>query len=263
MPAPTLLSALRRSAPVHALSDVHGHPEALRASLREAGLIDVTDRWTGGQARLHVLGDLVDRGPDGLGVIRLLRSLQQQAGERVRVLLGNHEVLALAMWMFPEEGFLPAWRRNGGNAADQAGLTPDDVAWLRDLPVLALDGDTLLAHSDSTAYLDWGRSIDEVNARVRELLSRADPAGVQEVWRGLTQRRRFTGPQGPARVRQLLTTYGGSRLVHGHSIVSSLPGGDGQGRSPLAYAEGLALAIDGGHHAGGPLLRVRLDQAWS
>jgi len=57
----------------------------------------------------------------------------------------------------------------------------------------------------------------------------------------------------------MLSTYGGECLVHGHSIIGSLidrpsPEVDG----PILYADGLALAIDGGRYDGGPLLLVRL-----
>ncbi|GGO87743.1 serine/threonine protein phosphatase [Nocardioides phosphati] len=245
-------------APVFAVSDVHGHRDDLVATLRAAGLVDAGERWSGGDAQLYVLGDLLDRGPDGIGVIRLLRGLQAEAPASVHVLLGNHEVLALGMWLHPDEGYLPLWQRNGGLAADQASLTPDDVTWLSNLPAMALVGDDLLVHSDSTAYLGWGRSVGAVNAQVAGMLTRPDPVGVAEVLRGLTQRRRFVGTQGAAQADSMLAAYGGTRVVHGHSIVATLRGVT-PGHGALAYAGGKALAIDGGRYNGGPLLLVELS----
>jgi hypothetical protein len=244
-------------ASVYAISDVHGHRDDLVATLQGAGLLDATGHWSGGGAQLYVLGDLLDRGPDGIGVIRLLRRLQDEAPESVHVLLGNHEVLALGMWLHPDEGYLPLWQRNGGLATDQAALTPDDITWLSNLPAMARVGDSLLVHSDSTAYLGWGRSVEAVNAQVTGMLTRPDPIGVAEVLRGLTQRRRFVGPQGAAQAASLLAAYGGTRVVHGHSIVATLRGMT-PGRGALAYADGKALAIDGGRYNGGPLLLVDL-----
>jgi hypothetical protein len=47
--------------------------------------------------------------------------------------------------------------------------------------------------------------------------------------------------------------------VHGHSIISSLAGGLSQDvREHYEYADGLALAIDGGRYDGGPLLLLEL-----
>ncbi|MDO7869145.1 metallophosphoesterase [Nocardioides jiangxiensis] len=241
-----------------AISDIHGHRDDLVRSLRAAGLIDEQEHWSGGDDRLYVLGDLLDRGPDGIGVIRLVRRLQAEAPGRVHVLLGNHEVLALGMWLHPQEGYLPVWQRNGGVPRDQAELTPDDIGWLTRLPVMARVGDNLLVHSDTTAYLGWGRSVDAVNAHVTSLLTRPDPSGIAEVWRGLAQRRRFVGAKGPEQAASMLAAYGGRRVVHGHSIVATLRG-TAPGHGTLAYAGGAALAIDGGRYDGGPLLLVDLS----
>ena len=243
---------------VFAVSDVHGHRKDLVVALQKAGLLDTSERWGGGDSELYVLGDLLDRGPDGIGVIRLLRRLQQEAPGRVHVLLGNHEVLAHGMWLHPAEGWLPLWQRNGGVVADQTALTTDDIQWLSHLPAMARVGDDLLLHSDTTNYLGWGASVEAVNERVRALLTTPDPTGVTEVWRGLAQRRRFLGETGATQARSMLATYGGRRIVHGHSIVATLRGTT-PGHGTLTYADGLALAIDGGRYDGGPLLLVDLN----
>lgn len=247
-------------AAIYAVSDVHGHLDDLVAGLRAAGLVDDADQWTGGDAQLWVLGDLLDRGPDGLGVVTWLRDLQSRSPDNVHVLLGNHEALAIGQWRFPGSVFDPVWRRNGGSAADQAGLSHTDIAWLTALPAIAVVDDLLLVHSDATSYLSWGRTVDEVNRTVTSLLSGDEEACV-EAWRGLTARYRFSGPDGPDRARDMLRAFGGERVVHGHSIINTMPGTDpfADVQGPRSYADGLALAIDGGRYDGGPLLVVRLD----
>jgi len=243
----------------YVISDVHGHLEDLRAVLAKNGLIDDEARWTGTDHELWMLGDLVDRGPDGIGVIRLMRSLQEQAPERVHVLLGNHEALMLGYHLFPGTRFAEVWLVNGGRPADQDALTDDEVAWLRGLPAMALTRDHLLMHSDTTGYRQWGSSVEEVNATVAGLLGGDDAQRHFDVFASLTDRYDFADRDGADAARTMLATFGGRRLVHGHSIIGSLidvP--SAQVGGPLTYADDLVVAIDGGRYDGGPLLLVRL-----
>lgn len=245
--------------PTFAISDVHGHLADLRVVLAKAGLVE-GDRWTGGDARLWVLGDLVDRGPEGIGVIRLLRSLQAEAPGQVHVLMGNHESLMLGQWLFPGTRFSEVWLLNGGRVADQDALDEDEVAWLRGLPLVARVDDWLLMHSDTVGYLQWGATVDEVNATVAGLLAGDDPQVHFDVFAALTERYDYLGADGPEVARQVLERLGGSRIVHGHSIIGSLVGTPSVDvTEPLVYADGLVTAIDGGRYDGGPLLLTRLD----
>ena len=244
----------------YVISDVHGHLADLRVVLGKAGLVDAEDRWTGGSSRLWVLGDLVDRGPDGIGVVRLVRSLQQQAPDQVRVLLGNHESMMLGQRLFPDSRFADVWAINGGQRMDQEALTDDDVAWLRTLPPVAREGDWLLMHSDTTAYLSWGSSIDEVNATVAGLLTGNDDRQHLEVFARLCERYDYLGEDGADTARRMLAAFGGERIVHGHSIIGSLLDVPSpQVEEPLVYADGLVVGIDGGRYDGGPLLLVELS----
>jgi Calcineurin-like phosphoesterase len=240
------------------VSDVHGHLDDFRAVLARAGLVS-EDRWVGDDATLWVLGDLVDRGPNGIGVLRLVRSLVEQDPDHVHMLMGNHEALMLGERLFPDTRFADVWRWNGGQVSDQEALDDDDVAWLRGLPAMGRSGDYLLMHSDTTSYLTWGRSVEEVNATLRSLLGGDDPQAHFDVFAALTSRFDFVGPDGADVARQMLATYGGDVIVHGHSIIGSLVGkASREVREPLWYADGLAIAIDGGRYDGGPLLLVRL-----
>ena len=241
----------------YVVSDVHGHLDDLRDVLLRAGLLDSEDRWAGGDADLWVLGDLIDRGPDGIGVIRLVRSLQEQAPDSVRVLMGNHEALMLGCHLFPDTRFAELWVVNGGHLEDQRGLTDDDVAWLRALPVLARTGGYLLMHSDTQDYLAWGGTVDEVNQTVAALLAGDDAQQHFDVFASLTSRFDFKDDPGVART--MLKLLGGEHIVHGHSIIGTLVDQPSeQTEGPYTYADGLVLAIDGGRYDGGPLLLVEL-----
>lgn len=83
---------------VVAFGDVHGAYDALEKTLRAAGVIDAQGKWTGGNAHLVSVGDLLDRGPGSRQAMELLMRLEgeaQAAGGRVHVVMGNHEVMNL------------------------------------------------------------------------------------------------------------------------------------------------------------------------
>lgn len=257
---------------VYAVSDIHGHLEKLTAALHDAGLTDADGNWAGQDARLWFLGDFFDRGPDGIGVLRYVRKLIDQAPDgAIRMLLGNHEILALGTHKFgdmfvPHDGitlrsFERSWALNGGQDRDQELLTDDDTAWLLDQPMLGLDAGHLLMHSDSAEYVEWGDTIEAINAAARAELHSDDIEVWWEIWRRMTSRYSFRGASGPDIARVLLQHLGGHRIVHGHSIVADQLGIDPQFLTgPHLYADGLALGIDGGAFDGGPCLVVELEE---
>jgi len=94
-PAPSLTAQAGR---IVAIGDIHGSIEGFTSILRAAGLIDSTNRWTGGRTQLIQTGDSMDRGEGTRAVLDLLMSLEGQArsaGGSVLTLLGNHEVMNL------------------------------------------------------------------------------------------------------------------------------------------------------------------------
>jgi hypothetical protein len=258
--------------PAYVIGDVHGHRTELVGALRAAGLVDDDDAWCGGAARAWFLGDFFDRGADGVAVVDLVMRLgdeAQRAGGAVHALLGNHEILTLGMHRFgdtevPSEygqrSFERSWQLNGGQDADQAALTDTHRAWLRDLPVLARLDDYLLMHSDTEEYFGWGETLDEINKSVHDVLAGDDITEWWECWRRMTTRYAFRGPNGADVADKVLASLGGSRIVHGHSVIADQLGvrpADVEG--PCLYADGRVLGVDGGVFVGGPCLVVRLS----
>ncbi|MFD5462068.1 metallophosphoesterase [Kitasatospora sp. NPDC127059] len=263
--------------PVYVVGDVHGYLEELRTELHHQGLIDADGHWSAGRARIWFLGDFTDRGPDGIGVIDLVMQLAAEAaaaGGYCRALMGNHELLFLGAAKFADEpvqstagtaSFLAAWRLNGGQQNDLDRLEAHHISWLSRLPAMGLEDGHLLLHSDTTAYLEYGESIPDVNDAVHSLLA---DGSVDEWWdcfRRFTKRFAFRGDAGPTAVHELLDTFGGSRIVHGHSPIPYLTGAvhadDGQPPhipGPYVYADDLAVAMDGGVTMEGRLLVARL-----
>jgi hypothetical protein len=83
---------------VISVGDLHGDFAAWQAIARAAGLVDARGHWAGGKTTLVQLGDVTDRAPDSLKIVRSLQQLQKEAprkGGRVIVVLGNHEAMNL------------------------------------------------------------------------------------------------------------------------------------------------------------------------
>lgn len=153
-----------------AVGDLHGDCRAFEDTLGLTGLYSTKDaRWTGGNAVLVTIGDVLDRGNEERQIFELLRRLRSQAaaaGGRVVSLLGNHEVLnacGITSFVAPD--------------ADEFG--PDRISAFRpgsDLaiemsqwPVACVVGDTAFCHAGLTpaharAGLDAINSVGAVAA---------------------------------------------------------------------------------------------------
>ncbi|MFJ4687888.1 metallophosphoesterase family protein [Streptomyces sp. NPDC088789] len=261
--------------PLYVVGDVHGYLDELIAALQEKGLIDAEGQWCAGTTRLWFLGDFTDRGPDGIGVIDLVMRLSAEAaaaGGYCKALMGNHELLLIGAKRFGDTPvnsgagtatFQAAWLLNGGQKTDMDRLQDHHLQWMARLDAVEEVDGHLLVHSDTTAYLDYGRSIEDVNDTVRETITRNEPDEVWDLFRKFTKRFSFRDEGGADHVRSLLDTYGGTRIVHGHSPIPYLLGEvgseDGEDTPPAVegphlYADGLAIAMDGGVTMAGKLL---------
>ncbi len=115
---------------VFVASDLHGQLGAVDRALAAAGLTDGADRWTAPPATaLVVTGDVVDRGPDSLGLVRRLASLRSQAeaaGGCVAILEGNHEAQVLGGLGGEPEIFRALMAFGGGATLLSVGLRPEE-----------------------------------------------------------------------------------------------------------------------------------------
>ncbi|MFI8367497.1 metallophosphoesterase [Streptomyces sp. NPDC085466] len=278
--APAPVPAGDGPGPLFVVGDVHGYLDELVEALHAQGLIDENGGWAAGNARLWFLGDFTDRGPDGIGVIDLVMRLSAEAaaaGGYCKALMGNHELLLIGAKRFGDTPvnsgagtatFQAAWLLNGGQKHDMDRLQDVHLQWMSRLDAVVREDDHLLLHSDTTAYLEYGETIEDVNETVHEIIRRNDADEVWDLFRKFTKRFAFRDEGGPQAVQELLGTYGGSRIVHGHSPIPYLLGQvgteDGEEDSrpavdgPHVYADGLAIAMDGGVTMAGKLLVVQL-----
>lgn len=265
---------------IYVMGDVHGQYPQLVALLKNSGLIDDQLQWQGGNSSLWLVGDFFDRGPDGISAVDLVMSLQPQAakaGGKVEAVLGNHDMLLLAVYKFgryrtlllaasednvavsPEsvDLFTGGWLRNGGALADFARITPDHVAWLSHLPMMAHEGDTLIAHADALFYAHYGDSVDMVNQHFSELLVSDDRMAWNRALDKFSEHEAFLGPDGPDRAAQFLSMFGGNRFIHGHTPIQKIdPKAAGKA---FIYASDQCINVDGGLYLGGPGFLYEVD----
>ncbi|WP_058269997.1 metallophosphoesterase family protein [Olsenella massiliensis] len=107
----------------YAFSDVHGHRAPLERLLERVAPSD--------DDTIFMLGDMVDRGPDPVGVMRLCRSLKG-----AQVLMGNHEDLMMS------------YVTSGGSAVAQ-------LNWEINGSHTTLAGLEALGEPDRLDLLDW------------------------------------------------------------------------------------------------------------
>lgn len=113
----------------YVLSDIHGVSAAFDAML---SLIDMQ-----ADDCLYIIGDVVDRGPDGIELLQRIRGMRNAV-----LLLGNHEYMMLNALRHPDDDWaLMLWWKNGCEATfrrfyelDEA-TREDLLRYLESLPV--------------------------------------------------------------------------------------------------------------------------------
>ena len=130
---------------VFVIGDVQGCHGALQALLRRV-------RYSADRDRLWFVGDLVNRGPDSLAVLRFVRSL----GEGAVTVLGNHDLHLLAV----AAGVCPPRREDTLDAVLKAQDREDLLDWLRHRPLLHHDQQTgfLMIHAGLPPQWDLARA---------------------------------------------------------------------------------------------------------
>jgi bis(5'-nucleosyl)-tetraphosphatase (symmetrical) len=116
----------------YAIGDVQGCYDELRALLERMGFNRAHDR-------LWFVGDLVNRGPKSLQVLRFVKEL----GDRAVVVLGNHDLHLITQ----HEGFE---RKCKDDTFDDVLGAPDVrelVAWLRARPMMHVEGNFAMVHA--------------------------------------------------------------------------------------------------------------------
>jgi len=129
---------------IYAVGDVQGCSPSLKALLKKLPK----------KSNLIFLGDLVNRGPDSLGALRQLKSLQESG--RAECILGNHDLHLLAI----EAGLRKA---KGLDTVDAILKAPDRkelIDWVRHRPMALSNGKVLTVHAGVLPQWDLQQTIE-------------------------------------------------------------------------------------------------------
>jgi hypothetical protein len=243
-----------------AIGDIHGCLEQLCALLEREDIIDSSRNWSAGNSSLIFLGDYMDRGQDGIGVLDFIMHLETQAknaGGEVIALLGNHDVIMLEAYYFGDElrkdllkygqrmTFKEMWLGNaGGHENDLRRIEKHHLEWLRHRPVMHKIGKTLLTHADSEFYLEYGDSIENINASIQEILKQANIDELDKLEERFSSRLAFAyEPTDIA--RSFAAQFSATRIVHGHTPIFRLRQLEvSEVTEPFIYADGICINLD-------------------
>ncbi len=137
----------------YAIGDIQGCRERLERLLEQI-------RFDPAQDRIWFVGDLVNRGPDSLGALRLVRN---QLGDGAVTVLGNHDIHLLSVWSGQGQLKEADTLRDVLEAPDGAEL----VEWLRHRPLIHVDES--MGYALVHAGLPPAWSVVEAQQRAREL----------------------------------------------------------------------------------------------
>lgn len=182
---------------IYAIGDVQGQRAALEELLARINL-EAGDR-------LWFVGDLVNRGPDSLGVLRLVKAL----GERADVVLGNHDLHLLAR----AEGLSSAKQRDTLDDILNAPDRDELLTWLRHRPLAHYDKGYLMVHAGVLPEWDAPRVID-LAAEVESALQGDDYRAFLAQLYGNEPARWNENLRGVARLRLIVNALTRMRMLY-------------------------------------------------
>jgi bis(5'-nucleosyl)-tetraphosphatase (symmetrical) len=143
----------------YAIGDIHGCYKTLKH------LLEIVC-YDAGKDRLWLVGDLVNRGPRSLKVLRWAMGL----GENATIVLGNHDLHLLGR----AYGARKRKRRDTFDDVLDANDRQDLLDWLRARPLVHVEGDHLLVHAG--VHPSWSlEELLEQAAAVETALQAPDP----------------------------------------------------------------------------------------
>lgn len=161
----------------YVIGDVHGELDKLQEILKY---------WNSDSEQLVLLGDLVDRGPDSYGVIKLAMELKEKYGAKINK--GNHEDMFLSWLEMPSSEmdlYYPQGGKNTINSFFQQNITStlhpiyiaqklkeqfsDELSFIKNLPLYTESENHVFVHAGVNLSIDdWRESREADFLWIRE-----------------------------------------------------------------------------------------------
>ncbi len=176
------------------MTDIHGDLKGLKLLLKKAEVQLGRDQLVFG-------GDMINRGADSAGVIKLIRHLMEQYPDKVHAVIGNHEEM-MADYLVQGDKL---WLSHGGRETLKSfvarfpdeGVRQEHMMWACSLPLYYEDGEYVYTH----AGLNPGQPLEQQD---RDIL-----------W--MNEHDFYHQPRA-----ELLALTGGKPVIHGHTPVERI-----------------------------------------
>lgn len=266
---------------IFAIGDAHSDFFRLARAMTAAGIIEklperpADAKWCAGRAVLVTTGDMVDKGPRALDVLRLLMTVRtdaRRAGGDVVILAGNHEAEFLADPAAPKGQEFAKQLKAGNIDPSQVGACKGEIGeFLCSLSFAARIGDWFFSHGGNAG----GRTVERLTADLQQGVDRegyrtkhliGDDSILESRLNGDGRKVWIDAGMPDRGERELLADYakalGVTHIVEGH-VPSPVTFADGvkRDRGEMFQRFGLLFLIDTGmsegvNDSGGAVLHI-------
>jgi hypothetical protein len=234
---------------IYTIGDIHGDYDKLYELLNKHNIVE-DSTWIADDSTLICIGDLMDRGKNGLAVLDLIMNLEKQAlavGGNVISLMGNHDAIMIAMASiineeFEERDCYDVFIYNGGfiHEAENIAANKNKLDWLKNRPLMHKQNNILFQHADTAKYyLSFGNNVEEIKNNGLKLSQSGD--GAWNVFFEMTDSRFWDNANGDY-INQYLNLMDVNKIVHGHTRFV--------GSSPQFYFDNKIVNVDGSMSCG-------------
>lgn len=171
---------IQTTAPIAAISDIHGHFDTAVKLFQHHKIIDKEYNWCFGTGQLVIVGDVFDRGDQVLECLWLIHNLQIQASEvggQVHFILGNHDLMVLS----EDLRYLDQKYAESAVLLESSYTKLFDKSsylgqWIRSCPIILKVNNSLFVHAGiSQEVFDMHLSINDINDRFHNQIFQSYP----------------------------------------------------------------------------------------